>query len=104
MGGFIVPYTVPSAAFWKLGQAKPGDMLKFKEIPLEKAQEMRLEQTLICSEKSIAKSNQNFLNKISNIKIDKIKIVDFDKINKDKKIREKIIEKEGMKNIKVKYF
>ena len=53
MGGFIVPYTVPSAAFWKLGQAKPGDMLKFKEIPLEKAQEMRLEQTLICSEKSM---------------------------------------------------
>ena len=26
MGGFIVPYTVPSAAFWKLGQAKPGDI------------------------------------------------------------------------------
>ena len=106
MGGFIVPYTVPSAAFWKLGQAKPGDMLKFKEIPLEKAQEMRLEQTLICSEKSIAKSDQNFLNenKKSNIKVDKIKIVDFDKINRDKKIREKIIEKKGMKDIKVKYF
>ena len=106
MGGFIVPYTVPSAAFWKLGQAKPGDTLKFKEIPLEKAQEMRLEQTLICSEKSIAKSDQNFLNenKKSNIKVDKIKIVDFDKINRDKKIREKIIEKKGMKDIKVKYF
>ena len=106
MGGFIVPYTVPSAAFWKLGQAKPGDMLKFKEIPLEKAQEMRLEQTLICSEKSIAKSDQNFLNenKKSNIKIDKIKIVDYEKINRDKKIREKIIEKKGMKDIKVKYF
>ena len=86
--------------------SKPGDMLKFKEIPLEKAQEMRLEQTLICSEKSIAKSDQNFLNenKKSNINVDKIKIVDFDKINRDKKIREKIIEKEGMKDIKVKYF
>ena len=106
MGGFIVPYTVPSAAFWKLGQAKPGDMLKFKEIPLENAQEMRLDQTLICSEKSIAKSDQNFLNenKKSNIEVDKIKIVDFDKINRDKKIREKIIEKKGMKDIKVKYF
>ena len=65
----------------EIGQAKPGDILKFKEIPLEKAQEMRLEQTLICSEKSIAKSHQNFLNenKKSNINVDKIKIVDFDK-------------------------
>ena len=53
MGGFIVPYTVPSAAFWKLGQAKPGDQLKFKEVSLEKAQEMRTEQTLTCSEKSL---------------------------------------------------
>ena len=40
----------------------------------------------------------------TNHHVDKIKIVDFDKINKDKKIREKIIEKEGMKDIKVKYF
>ena len=39
MGGFIVPYTVPSAAFWKLGQAKPGDFLRFKEVSLEKSQE-----------------------------------------------------------------
>ena len=35
MGGFIVPYTVPSASFWKLGQAKPNDHLKFKEISVE---------------------------------------------------------------------
>ena len=53
MGGFIVPYTVPSAAFWKLGQAKPGDILKFKEVNVEQAQEMRRAQTSICSSNSI---------------------------------------------------
>ena len=53
MGGFIVPYTVPSAAFWKLGQAKPGDILKFKEVTVEQAQEMRRAQTSICSINSI---------------------------------------------------
>ena len=47
MGGFIVPYTVPSAAFWKLGQAKPGDFLSFKEVSLEKSQDMRKSKTLI---------------------------------------------------------
>jgi len=54
MGGFIVPYTVPSASFWKLGQAKPNDHLKFKEISVEKSQEMRSHQTEICSERSVA--------------------------------------------------
>ncbi len=53
MGGFIIPYTVPSAAFWKLGQAKPGDILKFKEVTVEQAQEMRRAQTSICSSNSI---------------------------------------------------
>lgn len=53
MGGFIVPYTVPSAAFWKLGQAKPGDILNFKEVTVERAQEMRRAQTSICTINSI---------------------------------------------------
>ena len=53
MGGFIVPYTVPSASFWKLGQAKPSEYLKFKEISVEEAQEMRSYQTSICSLESI---------------------------------------------------
>ena len=106
MGGFIVPYTVPSAAFWKLGQAKPGDQLNFKEVSLEKAQEMRTEQTLMCSEKSILSSSQNNIEEIKKpkIKIDKIKIIDFDKEKKNERIREKIIEKRGMKSIKVRFF
>ena len=32
MGGFICPYTVPTAAFWKLGQSKPGDTYRFKLV------------------------------------------------------------------------
>ena len=106
MGGFIVPYTVPSAAFWKLGQAKPGDQLKFKEVSLEKAQEMRTEQTLTCSEKSVLSTSQinNEETNKTKIKIDKIKIIDFDKEKKNERMRKKMIEKRGMKNIKVRFF
>ena len=106
MAGFIVPYTVPSAAFWKLGQAKAGPQLKFKEVSLEKAQEMRTEQTLTCSEKSILSTSQinNEETNKPKIKIDKIKIIDFDKEKKNERIREKMIEKRGMKNIKVRFF
>ena len=61
MGGFIVPYTVPSAAFWKLGQAKPGDSFNFIEISVEKAQELRTEQSAICSETSLLSfKNKNY--------------------------------------------
>jgi len=106
MGGFIVPYTVPSAAFWKLGQAKPGDSFNFIEISVEKAQELRTEQSAICSETSLLSSkNKNIINeKKPTIKIDKIKIIDFDKEKMNEKIRKKLIEKRGMKNIKVRFF
>lgn len=53
MGGFIVPFTVPSASFWKLGQAKPNEHFKFREITVEKSQEMRSYQSSICSKDSI---------------------------------------------------
>jgi urea carboxylase len=49
MGGFINPYTVPSAAFWKLGQAKPGDMLQFKQISVDEAQDMAAELKSLCT-------------------------------------------------------
>jgi len=106
MGGFIVPYTVPSASFWKLGQAKPGDSFNFVEISVEKAQTLRTEQTTICSEASLVSSNkQDILIKKKQInKIDHIKIVDFDKEKLDEKIRNKMMEKKGMKNIKVRFF
>ena len=59
MGGFINPYTVPSSAFWKLGQAKPGDTFKFVEISVEKAQLLRAEQSIICSEESLVSHEDN---------------------------------------------
>jgi len=106
MGGFIVPYTVPSASFWKLGQAKPGDSFNFVEISVEKAQTLRAEQTTVCSETSLVSSNkQDILIRKKQInKIDHIKVVDFDKEKLDEKIRNKMMEKKGMKNIKVRFF
>ena len=106
MGGFIVPYTVPSASFWKLGQAKPGDSFNFVEISVEKAQTLRTEQTMICSEVSLVSSDkQDILIRKKQInKIDHIKVVDFDKEKLDEKVRNKMMEKKGMKNIKVRFF
>ena len=106
MGGFIVPYTVPSASFWKLGQAKPGDSFNFVEISVEKAQTLRAEQTMICSEASLVSSDkQDILIRKKQINtIDHIKVVDFDKEKLDEKIRNKMMEKKGMKNIKVRFF
>ena len=54
MGGFINPYTVPSAAFWKLGQSKPGDIYRFKSISVDEAQALRKTLNAICSASSIA--------------------------------------------------
>ena len=53
MGGFVNPYTVPSAAFWKLGQAKPGEVLRFRSVSVEDAQELRRRIDGICGESSI---------------------------------------------------
>jgi 5-oxoprolinase (ATP-hydrolysing) subunit C len=43
MGGFICPYTIASAAFWKLGQSKPGDVYKMKVVSVAEAQVLRRE-------------------------------------------------------------
>jgi urea carboxylase len=42
-GGFINPFTVASAAFWKLAQAKPGDILCFRRIDRTEAGRLRAE-------------------------------------------------------------
>jgi urea carboxylase len=54
MGGFINPYTVPSAGFWKLGQAKPGEIIRFKAVSVDEAQALRRQIDAVCTEKSIA--------------------------------------------------
>ena len=53
-GGFINPWTVPSATFWKLAQSKPNDIYKFKEVSLNTAQEMRRKIDQICVEENIS--------------------------------------------------
>ncbi len=40
-GGFINPFTVASAAFWKLAQARPGDILSFRQIDRTEAGQLR---------------------------------------------------------------
>ena len=41
-GGFINPFTVASAELWKLGQARPGDTLRFRAINRAGAATLRL--------------------------------------------------------------
>jgi urea carboxylase len=53
MGGFINPYTVPQCAFWKLGQAKPSELISFDVISVDQAQQKARDITALCSEESI---------------------------------------------------
>ena len=53
MGGFINPYTVPQATFWKLGQSKPGDVYRFRVVSVEEAQAMARRITELCTDASI---------------------------------------------------
>ena len=53
MGGFICPYTVPSAVFWKLGQSKPGDTYHFKSVTVDEANALRKALDAKCAESSI---------------------------------------------------
>jgi biotin-dependent carboxylase-like uncharacterized protein len=54
MGGFINPYTVPQAAFWKLAQSKPGEIYRFKAVTVSEAQAMARALGALCTEASIA--------------------------------------------------
>lgn len=54
-GGFINPFTVASAAFWKLGQARPGDMLRFARLSVEEAQRMRRDADMRLSADGLAR-------------------------------------------------
>ena len=40
-GGFITPYVVASAAMWKVGQARPCQILRFTRVPVDAAIELR---------------------------------------------------------------
>ncbi|MBX6320897.1 MAG: biotin-dependent carboxyltransferase [Rhodospirillaceae bacterium] len=53
MGGFINPYTVPSAGFWKLGQAKPGEIIRFTAVSVDEAQALRRRIDALCTASSL---------------------------------------------------
>lgn len=53
-GGFINPYTVASAAFWKLAQSRPGDIYRFKSVSVQDAQTQRQDIDRLCTEASLA--------------------------------------------------
>ena len=52
-GGFINPYTVPSAAFWKLAQSKPNDTYRFHLVSVTEAQAARRAIDALCIESSL---------------------------------------------------
>jgi urea carboxylase len=52
-GGFINPYTVPTAAFWKLGQSRPGDIYRFRDVGVKEAQALRRELDSRCDRRSL---------------------------------------------------
>ncbi len=54
LGGFINPYTVISAAFAKLAQARPGDLLRFLALEVEAAQTLRRAQDRLCTAESLS--------------------------------------------------
>ena len=53
MGGFINPYTVPSGAFWKLAQAKPNDIFRFRVVTVDQAHELRRAIDRLCASASL---------------------------------------------------
>jgi len=52
-GGFINPYTVPTAAFWKLAQSRPADSYRFVSIDVEQAQALRRQLDRQCATSSL---------------------------------------------------
>ena len=54
-GGFIVPFTVPSSEFSKVGQARPHEIFKFKAVSVQQSQSKRHEINEICQTKNLRK-------------------------------------------------
>ncbi|KAG8152289.1 urea carboxylase [Burkholderia catarinensis] len=57
LGGFVCPVTIAKAELWKVGQVKPGDRIRFREISFDEALALETSQdaaVLTCSAASIA--------------------------------------------------
>lgn len=55
-GGFINPFTIPSGAFWKIGQARPGDTLRFQRVTIEQANKLRQDLDAVCNRQNLVTS------------------------------------------------
>ena len=53
LGGFINPYTVPTCAWWKLGQSRPNETYRFRQVSVAEAQAERRRIAALCSEASL---------------------------------------------------
>ena len=40
LGGFVCPATIVHAELWKMGQLRPGDLVRFRAVTVEEAQEL----------------------------------------------------------------
>ncbi len=59
LGGFINPYTVPTCAWWKLGQSRPNEIYRFREVTVAAAQAERRRIATLCTEDSLAPGEQD---------------------------------------------
>ena len=53
LGGFINPYTVPTCAWWKLGQSRPNETYRFAEVSVAEAQSRRRRIAALCTAESL---------------------------------------------------
>jgi urea carboxylase len=58
-GGFITPLVVVSAALWKMGQVRPGQILRFRIVEVEKAIDMRRALERWASVESLESNSSN---------------------------------------------
>lgn len=52
-GGFIIPFTVPRCDLWRLGQARPNEKLRFRQVTIDEARAARRRLDELCSQRSL---------------------------------------------------
>ena len=58
LGGFINPYTVPTCAWWKLGQSRPNETYRFRQVSVAEAQAERRRIAALCTQASLQDSGR----------------------------------------------
>jgi biotin-dependent carboxylase-like uncharacterized protein len=48
-GGFIIPFTVPRCDLWRLGQARPNELLRFRRVTMDEANRERRRADELCT-------------------------------------------------------